>query len=123
MTLKDTIVVEPAALNEGEAIIDIQNDDDEKHRLMLARTDLPADSLPVEGGRVPVGSAEDVEFQGEGYFVQTKLDPMRAYYIGPQKVTSLIHDYLEPGHYVLFCNRPGHYERGEHAEITVGDAS
>ena len=27
---------------------------------------------------------------------------------------------LKPGHYVVFCNQPGHFGHGMHAELTVG---
>lgn len=115
------IVAEPARISSGETIIKVQNDDDGRHRVILAKTDLKPAELPVRDGIVPDGGASESEFQADGYFVQVKLDTMKAYFIGPQKVVETIHDYVAPGRYVLLCNLPGHYERGEFVEIIVED--
>lgn len=117
------MVAEPARIPPGEVIIKVQNDDDGRHRIVLARTEVDPAELPVRNGVVPDGGPSESEFEADGYFVQVKLDTMKAYFIGPQKVVETIHDYLASGRYVLFCNLPGHYERGEFAEITVEGGS
>ena len=51
--------------------------------------------------------------------VAVRLDPMAAYFQGPNRITATIHEFLEPGRYVLFCNLPGHYEAGQRAKLVV----
>ncbi|MEX2446706.1 MAG: sulfocyanin-like copper-binding protein, partial [Dehalococcoidia bacterium] len=73
------------------------------HELIVVRTDLAEEDLPMDGGVVDVSQldilGETDEFAtGEG---------------GTLTVT------LEAGDYVLFCNVAGHYASGMHTPFTV----
>ena len=79
---------------------------DTMHELLLVKTDLALDKLPLDGeknideearGLTEVGAVEDVD-PGQG---------------GEMAVT------LQPGRYVYFCNKPGHYLLGMRGEFNV----
>ena len=71
------------------------------HEFVVLHTKTRADALPVKGGRASeagnVGETGDV-VPGTTKSVQIKLPP---------------------GHYALICNLPGHYQAGQHADLTV----
>jgi ZIP family zinc transporter len=87
----------------GRLRFDIDNQGATKHEFVVVQTDVAAADLPVDGGEVderqfaPLGEVEDIA-AGEG--------------------ASLTLD-LAPGHYVFFCNLPGHYLLGMHSDFTV----
>ncbi len=71
------------------------------NELVVFRTDLPDDALPVGKGQVmehtlkTIGEVED---------------------IAPGKRMSFK---LTPGHDALICNKPGHYDAGIHTALVV----
>ncbi len=73
------------------------------HELVVIRTDLAPDALPVEGGEVTEGELD----------VAAKVDEFAAGTCEQVSVT------LEPGSYVLICNIPGHYQLDMRAAFTV----
>jgi uncharacterized cupredoxin-like copper-binding protein len=79
-------------------------DSNTTHELVVLKTDLPDDRLPVQKQQVAesrfkkMGEVED---------------------IAPGKSKRLTLK-LSPGRYVLICNRPGHYSMGMHASLVVG---
>src|SRR5712692_314744 len=103
VTSDGRVVAEPARVGSGEVIIRVENDQNEKQRMVLVRTNRAATSLPVVGGIVPVGKKSDTKFKGDGYELIVKLDPMKPYFSGPL-VLARINAYLKPGTYVLFSN-------------------
>nr|WP_321781889.1 plastocyanin/azurin family copper-binding protein [Burkholderia pyrrocinia] len=78
-------------------------DGDTTHELVVLKTDLPHDRLPVQKETVAeskfmkIGEVEDVA-------------------PGTSKRLTLK---LAPGRYVLICNRPGHYSMGMHVSLIV----
>lgn len=74
------------------------------HELVVVKTDLPVDELPVADGKVDEDTAGEligeIETFDAGLTVAGTFD-------------------LAPGNYALLCNIPGHYEGGMHAEFTV----
>jgi len=95
------------SLHAGQHGIALTNNVKEGHELLLFRTDLPANALPVDAnGDVDVESpllhiAVD---SGDG------LEPGGAQSLAVK---------LEPGHYVAVCNLPGHYRLGMKLDLTV----
>lgn len=78
----------------------------EVHELVVLKTNLAPNKLPVHG-KPPDGTvAVEVGRIGRPLVVQ------------PGK-TSTITLNLKPGHYVLICNLPGHYTGGQHAAFRV----
>jgi uncharacterized cupredoxin-like copper-binding protein len=79
-------------------------DSNTTHELVVLKTDLPDDRLPVQKETVAeskfkkIGEVEDVA-PGKSKRLTLKLTP---------------------GRYVLICNRPGHYSMGMHASLVVG---
>jgi hypothetical protein len=123
VTRDDKVVTNRAALPAGETILHIENDDGEAHVVVLARITDPAvtaATLPVVGGTVPTGRAAKQRYDGKGYHVLAKSERLKAYFNGPNRVRTVFHVHLDPGHYVVFANAAGDYERGIRTELTVG---
>ncbi len=118
VTRDGRVVAEPNRVPTGEVILRIQNDQSSEQRMVLVRTELQAHKLPVAEQIVPIGNESDTDFEGDGYTLVTKLDPMRAFYSGAA-IVARMHEYLERGAYVLFSNMPGHYASGRFVAITV----
>ena len=86
---------------------------DDPHELVVIRTDLAPDDLPVEDGLVP---EDEVDIVGE-------IEPF-----SPDSQASMVLD-LEPGNYVLICNiaevedgeLESHYEEGMFTAFSVED--
>jgi len=77
---------------------------DQPHQFVVIKTDLAADKLPV-------GS--------DGTVVETAVTIVnRIAALDPGKNGALSAN-LAAGHYVLICNRPGHYQQGMHSDFTV----
>jgi uncharacterized cupredoxin-like copper-binding protein len=96
----------------GDVYFLVENDGPEDaHEFVVIKTDLAADALPVEDGRVP---EDDVDLLGE-------IEPFA---VGSTGSLSLD---LEPGSYVLICNiaheehgeLESHYELGMRTTLTV----
>ncbi|MCA9913559.1 MAG: cupredoxin domain-containing protein, partial [Anaerolineae bacterium] len=89
----------------GDVTFQISNNaSDMAHEVLVIKTDTAADSLQTDdSGNLMedqlniVGKAEDIAAGG----------------------TATINLTLEPGHYVLACNLPGHYSQGMHVDFTV----
>lgn len=88
----------------GDTIFEVHNEGAAPHDLKVIKTDLAADDLPFVDGRVDVGAAGET-IGG--------VDPLP----GEIQVETSLN--LEPGHYVLICSIPGHYQQGMFAELTV----
>lgn len=87
----------------GGAEFDVKNDGAVPHNLVVIKTDLAADALPVAGGIVDESQVEVVAYVAE----------LAGGATGSASAT------LEAGSYVLICNVPGHYQLGMHAALTV----
>ena len=79
------------------------------HELVVLRTktaaaDIPVASFEGEQGRINEDTAG------------TNVGETGDLISGSTKTFSVD---LKPGHYVLFCNLPGHYESGMHIDVTV----
>jgi uncharacterized cupredoxin-like copper-binding protein len=97
------IALEEASTPAGSVTFDISNDGPSTHELVVLKTDLAEDALPVDGSTVTE----------EGLDLVDEVED-----IAPGLGTSLTVD-LEPGSYVVICNIEGHYGAGMHAALTV----
>lgn len=103
------IELSTASVPAGDVTFEVSNAaSDMPHELLVIRTDTQADSLPTDdSGNLMedqldiVGKAEDIA-------------------AGSSKTINVT---LEPGHYVLVCNLPGHYSQGMHVDFTVEAAA
>jgi uncharacterized cupredoxin-like copper-binding protein len=87
----------------GTITITATNSGTVPHELVVARTDLAADALPIGDAGVDESALDVIGEIGEfpaGETLDGSFD-------------------LEPGHYVFFCNVPGHYQAGMRTEFTV----
>ncbi|RKT99260.1 hypothetical protein C7H84_32600 [Burkholderia sp. Nafp2/4-1b] len=103
--LPNAIQLKTHDVKSGRVTFEVKNaaDDNMEHELVVIKTDLSDDALPVGKGLVmehklrKVGEVEDIA-PGQSKRASFKLSP---------------------GHYVLICNKPGHYEAGMHAALVV----
>ena len=100
-----TIQLDTDRVKAGSVTFDVSNAADTglTHEFVVIKTDLAADRLPVKNGKVP-----------ENQF--KKMGEVEDIAPGTSKHMTLK---LAPGHYVLLCNRPGHYSMGLHASLLV----
>ena len=103
--LSTSIQLDTHNVKTGRVTIDVKNaaNNNMEHELVVLKTDLADNALPVSKGQVPerklmkVGEVEDIA-------------------PGKSKRASFT---LAPGHYVLICNKPGHYAMGMHTVLVV----
>ena len=103
--LSNSIQLETSQIKAGSVTFDVHNAADNSlvHELVVLRTPIADDALPVRKGQVP-----EVKFQKMGEVED----------VAPGKSRRLTIK-LVPGHYVLVCNKPGHYSMGMHTSLTV----
>lgn len=100
VTLTDfAITMDSTTIDVDEITFSVKNDGPQVHELVVIKTDLPANQLPLTGDVVDE-SAEGIQTLGEA-------EEMPA---GETKELTLKN--LEPGKYVGICNIPGHYASG-----------
>ena len=108
VTLSDfEIDAAAASAAAGEFTFAVENAGSLEHELVVVRTDLAFDGLPVESALVPL---DDAGFDG---VVEGDTEPF-----SPGSETELTVT-LEAGSYVLLCNVAGHYELGMRIPFTV----
>ena len=114
-TLKEwQINLSSTTLSAGAITFNITNDGDKEHEFVVRKTDLKADSLPLNAeGEVSEDATELTEVG----------DPSEAAEIKPGSSDTTLAVTLQPGHYVIFCNLHVedllHYEKGMHVDLTV----
>jgi len=85
----------------GRVSFAVSNSGTTTHEFVVIKTNTPAASLPVKGGKADeagnVGETGDLA-------------------VGQSKTINLK---LGAGHYVFICNLPGHYQAGQHSDFTV----
>ncbi len=130
------ITVEPAQIGPARSVVfNVANVDDGAHMILLLRTDVSADRLPVENGQVPLGPSSgqpafmhwldpgghDVITRAGGKYPDTATGPLIQ--PGDSMVMEIAWGGIEriPSGttIILFCNLPGHYERGEYTTLAV----
>ena len=94
---------DPDSIAAGEVTFVVSNSGTLAHELIIVRTDLAADALPVEAGLV---AEAEVDVIGE-------IEEFAA------GLTERVTFTLEAGTYVLLCNIPGHYGAGMTTSFTV----
>lgn len=96
----------PSSVTAGRVDFQVRNEGTVAHELVVVRTDLPPDLLPVVGGVVdPTDPRVMVVAATEA--------------IGPGASSGFGAE-LDPGSYVLICNLPAHYQAGMRTAFTVG---
>lgn len=75
------------------------------HELIVIKTDISSDKLPILGGQV--------EEEKAGVVIG------RVSNLQPGETRQFYMNNIEPGRYVLIDNIPGHYEQGMHASFLI----
>lgn len=97
------IVLTSAEVRAGEVTFVVRNRGGQAHDLIVIRTDLAADALPVDQQTQKAsedGRVGGIELLNPGRNANLRLT-------------------LEPGRYVLICNVPTHYALGMRTDLTV----
>jgi hypothetical protein len=109
-----SVEIDEESLEEGPITFDIDNQGEREHELLIVRTDVAADELPVNDDGSVDEDAGGVDVQQEIEEIESGDDTSRDYT-------------LSPGAYVLLCNiveeidgtQTSHYAEGMHTEFTV----
>lgn len=99
------IFVDRDSVPSGMVTFNLRNEGVSEHEFVIFKTDLPADNLPVK----------DAQVQENASNLQ-KIDEQQQFPPGETRQLSV---HLDPGHYVLLCNLPDHYQRGMRIDFTV----
>lgn len=100
------IQLSPATVPAGEIEFIAKNEGKIPHEMVVIKTDLPLDKLPLKNGRLD----EDKAGQKIG---EIESDELKS---GANKSLRLK---LAPGKYLIQCNIPGHFTSGMKAQLTV----
>lgn len=100
-----TLMLGRNSLGAGRVRLFAQNAGTVKHMLVVLRTDLAPDKLPLEGNVVDV--------EGAGVTLVGSIDAFDA---GTQERKVMP---ITAGAHVLICNVPSHYQQGMRAALTV----
>jgi uncharacterized cupredoxin-like copper-binding protein len=103
--LDNAIQLDVSRVKAGTVTFEVSNrsDTNQIHELVVLKTDLAADKLPIKKRQVP-----ESQFKKMG----------EAQDMAPGKNRRLTLK-LAPGHYVLVCNKAGHYSMGMHTSLVV----
>ena len=103
--LDNAIQVEVSSIKAGKVTFEANNASEAKvvHEMVVLKTPMADDKLPVKAGKVP-----EKEFK--------KMGEVEDVAVGKSKRLTL---HLAAGHYVLICNKSGHYQMGLHTSLTV----
>jgi copper(I)-binding protein len=99
-----SIVTTPKTVPAGSVTFVVRNAGTMKHEFVVMKTNLAPRRLPMEGAQ-----AKEIGFKGE-------IEEFKA------GLTKKITLKLKPGKYVLLCNVPSHYTRGQVVRLTVTPA-
>jgi uncharacterized cupredoxin-like copper-binding protein len=98
----------------GAITFNITNNGDKEHEFVVRKTDLKADSLPLNADNEVSEDAPELTEVG---------DPSEVAEIKPGTNDRTLTVTLQPGHYVIFCNLHVedllHYQKGMHVDLTV----
>ncbi len=95
----------PPEIDSGPAKLAVRNVGAIEHELVILRTELGDDDLPVKDAEVQT-KAREVELVRKTGRIKS----------GSSATLSVS---LRPGDYVFICNVPGHYQSGMHTAVTA----
>jgi uncharacterized cupredoxin-like copper-binding protein len=93
------------AVNKGKSI----------HELVILKTDLNPAALPRKEAKPQPGRVTEYLVNEDDARIET-IDEIEEFPAGTSQKKTIV---LGPGHYVLFCNIPGHYDKGMYASLHV----
>jgi uncharacterized cupredoxin-like copper-binding protein len=93
------------AVNEGMSV----------HELVILKTDLNPAALPRKEAKPRQGIVTEYLVNEDDARIKT-IDEIEEFPAGTSQQKTVA---LDPGHYVLFCNIPGHYDKGMYASLHI----
>ncbi len=85
------------------------------HELVILRTDLRLSDLPRKQAKGQSGLAPEYLVDEDDIQIDI-VEEIEEFPSGTSQKKTVS---LRPGHYVLFCNIPGHFDKGMHASIHI----
>lgn len=85
------------------------------HELVILRTDLNPAELPRKEAKDPSGMVTGYLVNEEDTTIET-IDEIEEFPAGTSQVKKV---FLDPGHYVLFCNISRHYDKGMYTSLHI----
>jgi len=99
----------------GTLTLKAMNEGLSTHELVIIRTDLDPTALPRK--KVSPHQGMGMEFMvNEDDSGMKTIDEIEEFPAGTSQTKTVV---LDPGHYVLFCNIPGHYDKGMYASLHI----
>jgi uncharacterized cupredoxin-like copper-binding protein len=102
--LSEWKIVTPTLVKPGVYTYHMTNVGTMEHEMLVMKTDLPADQLPLKGGDIDEDALPPIS-DGEN--------------IAPGKSQDRKIDLSKPGTYLFVCNIPGHFKAGMYTYVTV----
>lgn len=94
-------ITAPSSVKAGKVSFEVTNEGASPHEFVLLKTETKAADLPTDGAKAKETGLVDRTAQ---------LQP------GDEATVDVD---LKPGHYVILCNVPGHYQAGMRQDLTV----
>lgn len=99
----------------GRLTLEAVNEGMSTHELVILRTDLNPAELPRKEAKPHPGIVQEYLVNEDDARIKT-IDEIEEFPAGTSQKKTVV---LDPGHYVLFCNIPGHYDKGMYASLHI----
>lgn len=116
VTLKDfSVHPDTTQAKVGRLTFEAVNEGRSTHELVILRTDLRLTDLPRKEAKGQSGLVPEYLVDEDDAQIDI-VDEIEEFPSGTSQKKTVS---LSPGRYVLFCNIPGHYDKGMHASIHI----
>jgi uncharacterized cupredoxin-like copper-binding protein len=99
----------------GRLTLEAVNEGMSTHELVILKTDLNPAALPRKEAKHNQGILAGYLVNEDDARIET-IDEIEEFPAGTTQKKTVS---LDPGHYVLFCNIPGHYDKGMFSSLTI----
>ena len=99
----------------GKLVLKAVNEGRGLHELVILKTDLNPAALPRKEATLSQGMVTEYLVNEDDPQIQT-IDEIEEFPSGTSQKKIVV---VGPGHYVLFCNIPGHYDKGMYASLDI----
>ena len=99
----------------GRLTFSVMNKGVSTHELVIIRTDLDPAALPRKEAKEPHSIGTGYLVIEDDVRIET-IDEIEEFPAGTRQKKAV---FLDPGRYVLFCNIPGHYDKGMYASLHI----
>ena len=101
--------------NAGRLTLKAVNEGLSTHELVILKTNLKPAALPRKEAQSQPGRGPEYLVNEDDARIET-IDEIEEFPAGTSQEKTIV---LEPGDYVLFCNIPGHYDKGMYASLQI----